>query len=462
MSKELVQDMRLLFEPNVLAFVGASNNPGKWGHRILRNILNGGFRGSVFPVNPRAREILGIRVFPNLSSIPKSIDTAIICTPAEQTLEIVRECARCGVKFAVVISAGFSEIGESGRQAEIEMVKAAGKCRLVGPNTMGIMSAKNSLYAYMSLAKPRPGPVSFISQSGNLGTQILGRGQKQAIGFSRFVSIGNEADLSVADYLSFLANDESTGVVLSYLEGLKDARTFLESASRVTSQKPLIVFKAGRTEAGARAARSHCGALASRDSICDGAFLQSGIVRASTTEEILDLAKAFSSFPLPRGKRVAILTWGGGWGVIGADICHEIGFELTKLSNKTIDKIDRLLPPYWSRGNPIDLAGSLSPENHLECLEILAKSDEVDLVLALGTISGFPDSSEQDENFLRRTIELIGEYKKPIALVKTFEGYESEFIDNHGYLIFPGPERAAAALWKMYEYYVFRNRIKER
>jgi len=444
--------MESLFEPEAIAVIGASSDPNKWGHRILRNIINGGYAGRIYPVNPRAKSILGIKAYPSLTEITDQIDLVLICTPAEKAIDVVKECQKRNVKFAVVIPAGFSEVGEEGRIAEKELVRAAGRCRLVGPNTMGVMSTSKSLYAYMSLAKPRKGPVSFISQSGNLGTQILGRGQRQGIGFCRFVSSGNEADLTMADYLSFLARDNETGVVLSYIEGFKNAISFLRSAREVTRRKPLIVYKAGRTPVGVRAARSHCGALASQDEICEGAFLQVGCTRARSTEDLLDLAKAFSSLPLPSGRRVAILSWGGGWGVVGADSCYEKGFEVIALPPSVIEKIDALLPSYWSRGNPVDLVGSLDLEKHLGCLEILVANDGIDIVLALGTISGFPDFRKHDERFLARTIELVRKYKKPIMLVKMFEGYESEYLESHGSLIFPSPERAISALRKMYEY----------
>lgn len=453
--------MNALFEPKSIAVIGASNDPSKWGHRILRSIVEGGYKGRIYPVNPRMSSILGMDAFPDLSSIADEIDLAIVCTPAERTLKVVGECARKKVKYAILIPAGFSETGEEGRRAEQELVRAAGSCRLVGPNSMGIMSAPVGLYAYMSLARPRPGPVAFISQSGNLGTQILGRGQRQGIGFSRFVSSGNEADLTMADYLSFLASDEMTGVILSYIEGFKDGRSFLESAKAVTSRKPLVVFKAGKTPAGAKAARSHCGAMASQDEICEGAFVQAGIIRVRNTEELIDMAKAFSYLPLPRGKRVTILSWGGGWGVVGADACYETGFELAPLEQSVLEKLDGLLPSYWSRGNPVDLVGSLDLESHLECLEVLVASRNTDIILALGTISGFPEFKEHDEKFLRRTLELIREYRKPIVLVKMFEGYESELMSAHEALVFASPERAISALWKMYMFSQYVERINK-
>jgi len=454
-------DLELLFNPRSVVVVGASSDPGKWGHRILKSIIEGGYRGGIYPVNPRRESILGLTACASLGDIPGDIDLVLVCTPAEDALGVVRKCASRGVKFAVVIPANFGEVGASGLEAERKLVEAAGDCRLVGPNTMGIMSTPVSLFAYMSLAHPKPGGVAFASQSGNLGTQILGRGQREGVGFSYFASSGNEADLSMEHYLAYFGRDNRTTVVLSYIEGFRDARGFLESAGTATESKPVIAYKAGRTEAGARAARSHCGGAASTDDICAGGFEQVGITRARTTEEIIDLAKAFSSFPLPRGRRMGILSWGGGWGVIASDMCMEVGFEVAPLASKTRETLDRLLPPYWSRGNPVDLVGSLDMDRHLECMEVLVASESIDSLVALGTISGFPEFRENDERFLARAIELIAEYEKPIALVKMLEGYTSEFLESRGSIIFASPERAISALWKMYEYYLFRNRRTE-
>ena len=459
MDKDKSADLELLFNPTSVALIGASNDPGKWGHRILDSIVGGGYTGKVYPVNPRSGSILGMTAYPAIGDVPEAVDVALVCTPARDTLQVVRDCAASRVRFQVIIPAGYSEVGGSGSRAERELVEAAGDCRLVGPNTMGIMSTPSDLFAYMSLAHPRPGGVAFVSQSGNLGTQILGRGQRDGIGFSYFASSGNEADLSMEDYLSYFAGESGTDVVLAYIEGFKNARGFLRAAREVTARKPLIAYKAGRTSAGARAARSHCGALASADEISSGGFAQVGVVRARTTEEILDLAKAFSSLPLPRGGRVGILSWGGGWGVVGADMCQETGFEVAPLERGTLEALDRLLPSYWPGGNPVDLVGSLDLECHLECLEVLMTDDSIDSVIALGTISGFPDFKEHDERFLARSIELIREYDKPVMLVKMFEGYKSEFIQAHGSLVFPSPERAIAALWRMYQYYLFRQAL---
>jgi acyl-CoA synthetase (NDP forming) len=454
-------NLERLFFPESLALIGASNNPSKWGFRILKNILNGGYQGNIYPVNPKGEEILGIQAVKRVIDIPDKIDVALICVPAGKTCEAIKDCARKRAKFAVVIPAGYKETGEKGRAEENLLVEAAnsGGVRLIGPNTMGIMSTHAYLYAYMSAARPFPGGVAFVSQSGNLGTQILGKGEKEGIGFSYFVSSGNEADLKSEDFIHFFGRDKKSRVILAYIEGLSDGRRFLEIAKEVTTQKPLIVYKAGRTPAGARAASSHSGAMASSDIVCRSAFAQAGIIGASNTEELLDFAKAFSRLPLPKGNRVAILTWGGGWGVVASDVCQEMGLEVPALPSSALKKLNRLLPSYWPQSNPVDLVGTLELDRHLECLKALASENAFDAILTLGTITGFSDFRQHDEKFMNGLLELINEYQKPILAVKLFEEYQSEYLIKNGSLLYSSPEHAIKALAMLCKYVRYKNRV---
>ena len=306
----------LLFNPKSIALIGASNNIGKWGAIIFLNILLGGYPGRLYPVNPKEEKILGHKAYGRVTQISDPVDLAIIAIPAHLTRESVQDCIRKGIRMAIVITSDFSETGEEGARLEKEltaMARAAG-LRLVGPNTMGIFSASASLTALMPPVRPKKGSVSLVSQSGNIGTQMLGWGEKFAVGFSKYVSSGNEGDLRSEDYLRFLGQDPETRVILLYIEGLDDGREFFEKAKKITSHKPIIAFKGGRTLAGSRAAKSHSGAMAGVKEIYEAAFRQAGILRASTPEEMLEWGAAFSSLPPLRGKRVAILTRGGGWG----------------------------------------------------------------------------------------------------------------------------------------------------
>lgn len=302
-------ELDCLFNPRNVAVIGASKNIMKWGCIILANIITGGYKGDIYPINPKEKEIQGFKAYPDVCDVPGEVDLAMIVTPARTVPDVMKRCAKKGVKAVVVVPGGFSEEGGGGLELEREVVKIAeaGKIRMVGPNTMGVFSGNLSMCAMMPPVRPLPGAISFVSQSGNLGTQLLGLGQMHEVGFSKFASSGNEAALFTEDYIEYFGADPQTKVVLAYIEGLDHGRKFLEIAKKVTRKKPLVVFKGGQTDAGARAARSHCGAMAGRDSIYNAAFKQAGAIRAATPDEMLDLARALVSLPLPKGNRVGII-----------------------------------------------------------------------------------------------------------------------------------------------------------
>jgi acyl-CoA synthetase (NDP forming) len=357
--------------------------------------------------------------------------------------------------------------------------------RLVGPNTMGIFSASANLTALMPPVRPRAGNVSIVSQSGNIGTQILAWGERFSVRFNKYVSSGNEGDLRSEDYLSFLGKDPETRVILTYIEGLDDARRFFETAKEITPFKPIVAFKGGKTTAGARAAKSHSGSMAGMNEIYEAAFRQAGIVWASTIEEMLEFAAAFSFFPLPRGNRVGILTRGGGWGVIAADACMELGLEVPPLDDALIRALDKILPSYWSRGNPVDMVASISMEDYLTCLEMLISWEKVDAVISLsgdaGPLSGIlSDVRRKAEGFVpaenlekisrqifagrmqiyRRTRELIELHKKPIfAVGGNLPKEEKEARADFSFPQFRTPERAAKAAGRLYQYSRYRRAI---
>ena len=475
----------LLFNPKSIALIGASNNIGKWGAIIFLNILLGGYPGRLYPVNPKEEKILGHKAYGRVTQISDPVDLAIIAIPAHRTRESVQDCIRKGIRMAIVITSDFSETGEEGARLEKEltaMARAAG-LRLVGPNTMGIFSASASLTALMPPVRPQKGSVSLVSQSGNIGTQMLGWGEKFAVGFSKYVSSGNEGDLRSEDYLSFLGQDPETRVILLYIEGLDDGREFFEKAKKITSHKPIIAFKGGRTLAGSRAAKSHSGAMAGVKEIYEAAFRQAGILWASTPEEMLEWGAAFSSLPPLRGNRVAILTRGGGWGVITADACNELGLEVPPLDGPIIRGLDRLLPSYWSRGNPVDMVATISTESYMECLELLISWDKVDGVISLSGHAGplaqiIPDVKERADTILppeqfenmaqkvsigrtqiyQRVCELVRKYQKPIfAVGSNVEGGNGS--SDLAVAQFRTPEGAAKATGALYQYYRYRKSI---
>lgn len=471
-----MKNLDYLFNPSSIALIGASNNPFKWGFIILTNILSGGYKGKIYPINPKEKEIQGLKVYPNLESIPDDIDLAMIVIPAENVPSALIECANKKVKSVIVVSGGFSEAEVYNLENEIANIANDTNINLVGPNTMGIFSGDLSLCALMPPVRPKKGVISFVAQSGNLGTQLLGQGQFEGIGFNKFVCSGNEAHLHCEDYIEYFGKDEDTKVILAYIEGIRDGRKFLNVCKKVSLKKPIIVFKAGKTKAGARAAKSHSAALAGEERIYDAVFKQCGIIRAKTPDEMLDLAKAFVNLPLPKGNRVGIITWGGGWGVVASDFCEEEGLEVINLPEEIIEKLNKLLPPYWSKNNPIDLVGSLDREAHLKCFEILASCKEVDSILALGvaasslrfvslvsestnidlaSVKEFGDMMVKwDIEFADKIIEIVEKYNKPVVGVGMLSPeYKSEKL-----VIYQTPDKVRV-LAKLFEYkkYLERN-----
>ncbi len=297
-------------------------------------------------VNPKERNVLGHPTYPSLSAIGEPVDLAIIAIPARAVLEVVEDAAAAGIRNAIIVSSNFSEVGEEGAALERELVASADAAgiTIVGPNTMGVFSSTSSLCALGAPVFPRAGGVSFISQSGNLGVQLLTVGKRQGIGFSRFIGSGNAANTYISDYLEFLEQDELTRVILLYIEGLKEGRRFLEVARRIAPHKPIIVLKSGKGELGTRAVRSHSGALAGTFELFRGITGQAGIIEAETTGELMDLAAAFSNLPLPRGSRAAVMTLGGGWGVVAADACDREGLDLAELPPSLVEELDAFLP----------------------------------------------------------------------------------------------------------------------
>ncbi len=478
-------DYDLLFNPRSIAFIGASNHIEKWGGIVLLNIILGGYRGRIYPVNPKEETIFGIKAYPRASQIPDPVDLAIIAIPASLALEAVEDCLKKGIRMAIVITSDFSETGAEGAALEREMVQKAkaGSLRLVGPNTMGIFSASASLVALMPAVRPKKGGVSLVSQSGNIGAQMLGRGEGYGVKFNKFVSSGNEGDLRTEDYLSFFGRDAETQVILSYMEGLDDGRRFVETARGITPRKPIIALKGGKTSAGARAAKSHSGAMAGSRELYEAAFRQTGIIWADTSEEMLEWAAAFSSLPLPRGNRVGILTRGGGWGVITADACQQLGLEVPPLEEPLIRSLGQILPVYWSKGNPIDLVATTSIGSYAECLQKLISWEKVDMVISLSSDTGpfsrlLRDLQQSGQDivpcedlerlvrllsagsvqFHQQLKELMEKYQKPILAVAATlvqEGRSNDFPLPQ----FDTPERAAKAAGALYQYARFRRSI---
>ncbi len=381
-ARARIAHLDYVFSPRSIAFVGATENPTKWGFIVFNNLLMGGYEGEIYPVNPGREAILGRTCFRSVSDIPGEIDLAVFTVPAREIPAIMDECAAKGVKAALVISAGFKELGEEGAALECEMVekaRAAGMV-LVGPNGQGICCPKCQLFPWMPLLYPDQGHVALISQSGNILSMMVAELHHYGFGVSKAISSGNEADAKIEDYLEYLTEDPDTDVIVAYIEGIPDARRFFEKAKRLTGRKPIVVVKGGRTKSGVAAARSHTGAMAVSADIFESACRQAGLVRAETIEEAASIAAAFIHRPLPRGRRVGIITGGGGLGVMASDACTEEGLEVVPLSAKTLEEIGQNLPDWWVPGNPVDLVAGLDLTIIPPVIETMMRSGEVDAV----------------------------------------------------------------------------------
>jgi acetyl coenzyme A synthetase (ADP forming)-like protein len=379
--------MRAFFEPRTVAIVGANRERGKIGSEILHNLSAAGFTGTLFPVHPDAQEIDGIRAYPRVTEIPVPVDLAVIVVPAADVLAAVDACIEKNVRAICVISAGFSECGEAGRAREaalVERIRRAG-CRLIGPNCMGLLNTDPAvrLNATFSPVYPPAGGVAMSTQSGALGLAILDYAKRLNIGISSFVSVGNKPDVSSNDLIQYWAEDPRTSVILLYLESFGNPKKFSEIARRVARTKPIVAVKAGRSSAGSRAASSHSGALASSDTVVDALFRQAGVIRTERLEDLFDVAALLAHQPVPRGRRVAILTNAGGPGILAADACEANGLVLPALNEATRDELRSFLPAAASVGNPIDMLASAPPEHYRRALTTILRDDNVDSVIAI-------------------------------------------------------------------------------
>ncbi len=382
------EGFRALFDPGGVIVAGASSHPGKFGFVVLHNILRHGYRGRVFATNVDGGEILGVTAHPDVESIPDgAADLAFVCTPVRVNAQLLRDCARKGVRAAFVMTGGYAESGDVGARAELELTAVADELGLflAGPNGQGLVSTPSSLCAQMVAPYPPPGRIGVASQSGNIVSSVANLALSGGVGISRAVSAGNAASVGVADYLEFFATDPHTDVALAYVEDTRDGRRLFEALRRAAREQPVVVLQGGATRSGREAAASHTGALASDERVFTGMCRQAGANLASTVEEAYEAAAAFATQPLPRGPNVAVLTTAGGWGVLTADALARSELSLLTLPGDLRAAIDELLPPRWSRANPIDLAASETRDTIPQVLELLGNHPAVDAVLFLGS-----------------------------------------------------------------------------
>jgi len=468
MDKSIVDQLRPIFEPRSVAVIGASGDISKFGGRAFVIPLETGYRGTLYPVNPNRKEILGIKAYPSVLDIPDDIDLAVFAIVASMVPQAMEECVKKGVRGAVIITAGFAEIGEEGRKLQDEVVRIAhrGGIRLVGPNCNGIWSSAVKLSLLFNPA-PQPGPISFVSQSGTLGGYLFQTAMSKGYGFSKFVSSGNQASLNVSDYVEYLGQDEATRAIVLYIEGVQEGRRFFDIAKEVVKRKPIVVYKGGRTAAGSRATLSHTASLAGSDEVFDTACKQAGIIRCYEVMHPFDLAEALAYQPWPKGKRVTIIG-SGGQCVATADACASLGLELPEFDEDTKRRISEILAPHAPvPTNPIDTAATPYPMTVPKILEIVASLDYIDGIITQGPFAGFDLSPERIRNLLDETEAITAiprKYGKPlIATAMRWHSMDMilDLFRRAGIPYYTTPEESARAMYGLMKYGEIRQRIGE-
>jgi acetyltransferase len=401
-----------IFHPRTVAVIGATEKPASVGRTVLRNLLDQPFGATIFPINPNRPNVLGIRCYPNIASIGEAVDLAIVVTPAATVPEVLRECVDAGVRGAIVISAGFAELGAEGkeRESKIRQVLATGQLRLIGPNCVGVMNPRTGLNATFAQANALPGNIAFLSQSGALCTAVLDWSRRENVGFSGVVSVGSMLDVNWGDLIYHYGDDAYTTSILIYMESIGDARSFLSAAREVSLRKPIIVIKPGRTEAARKAAASHTGSITGSDEVFEAAFRRCGILRVASISELFDMAEVLSKQPRPRGPRLAVVTNAGGAGVLATDALLANSAQLAPLSQETHEKLDKLLPAAWSHANPVDTLGDSTPETYVQALKVVADDPNCDAVLSILAPQGMTEP-EAAAGLLRNAAESI---QKPL------------------------------------------------
>lgn len=386
-DEDLIERFRPLFHPRGIAVAGVSGHPGKFGFVTLHNLMRFGFKGELFPIKPDGAEVLGRSTYTDVSQIPDdAADLVFVCTPNKVNEDLLRACAKKGVRAAFIASAGYAEAGGDGVERQASLVALADELGmvLIGPNGQGVISTAESMCAQIVAPFPPAGRIGVASQSGNLVSSFLNYSVLTGVGVSKAVSLGNSAQVGLAEILEYFAADPDTDVALVYVEGIPDGRKFADAVRRLTQRKPLVLVKGGVGEAGKRAAASHTGALASDDRVFDGLCQQLGVLRAPTVEQAFEWAATLATQPLPKGRRTVVFTTVGGWGVLAADACSAEGLELIELPKDVVARIDEMVPARWSRGNPIDLAGGETRDTVTEVLDLLCGHPEIDALIHLG------------------------------------------------------------------------------
>ncbi|WP_319469086.1 acetate--CoA ligase family protein [uncultured Pseudodesulfovibrio sp.] len=452
-------NLRPLLSPDSIAVVGASRNPGKLGHVIMSNMMQAGYKGKLFPVNPAGGKILELETFASTEDLPQPPDLGIIVLPREKVLQAMKDLIKAQVSAICVITAGFRETGRDGFELEMKMAELARrrKVTLLGPNSLGLINTQIGLDATIAQARPQSGSIAFFSQSGALCSAILDWADGEEIGFSKFLSLGNKAGLSEADVLEALGEDKQTKVIIGYLESVDDGEKFLRKARIVTEKKPVIMIKAGTTQAGARATSSHTGSMAGDVEASTAALRQAGIIQVHDLESLFDLARAFSEQPLPQGPNLTVVTNSGGPGILAADACEDAGLHLARPSQKTLTTLTEKLPPFAAIYNPIDIIGDAGADRYRATLEAVAKDEFTHSILTLLT----PTASAEIVETAQAIIDVEKDCDKPMFACFMGDqriGPGRDMLIKAGIPCYAYPEPAVRAIEAMHDHYRWLNR----
>jgi len=462
--------MERVFNPRSVAVIGASEVPGKAAERRTRSLLEGGYDGNVYLINPKRSELFGRKAYPNITDVGQEVDLALVVVAPRFLVSAVADSVKMGVKGVIIITAGLGESGEEGKKIETEILNEAAKTGVcvIGPNCSGMFSASANMNL-LGVPRLEKGPISVLAQSGNVIDSLTHYARMRGLGFSRIISLGNAIGASFPDYIDYLKDDPETRVIITYLEGIKDGNRLVRVVRETVKKKPVIALKVGRSAAGARAAASHTGSLAGDDLIVDAAFRQAGIVRVANIDELFDMAEVFCNCPLPRGNRVAILSEGGGDNSIAADNAEIHGMEVPVLSRETQERIKPFLLQGMPASNPIDYGGTAEENPHMitECATVCMESDEVDGIYITGFFGGFkdiiaPHVAELEQQTSRDLVELVKQFKKPLFINTSFARGPIKSLDilkRAGIPVMESSQRSSQCLSALMKFAVNRKKI---